>query len=179
MKITESIRQKLNERLSVPAEGKQTVIVKLQEVMKEIFALQIKGQTYHWNLRGPSFLEIHNAFSWTYRDMSYQLDRIAERIEAFGGMAYLDIMGIMSSEGFQPIRDRNSNLMLADLQDSHQKLADSMREVVKICETFSDVGTVNILSNQIEDNEKSSWKLKSYLENGTIENDNKLADSSY
>lgn len=183
-KLAESISKRLEERLAIPFEGKAVIAEKLQEILKEVFSIQIRGQAYHWNLRGSSFLEIHGAFSYVYKEMSYTLDRVAERIETLGSKAYLDLIGIVQSEELKPIDSRDSRAMIYDLQDAHQKLADSMREVVKVCETYSDIASANMLSQYIENNETQCWKLKSYLENGTIDNDTnanveKIAASGY
>ena len=54
----------------------------LRQVVADTYALI--GQTHicHWNVRGPSFFSLHNAFELQYYELFVAVDEIAERIRA-------------------------------------------------------------------------------------------------
>ena len=65
----------------------KSVVDALRLVVADSYALI--GQTHlcHWNVRGPSFFSLHQAFEEQYSELFQAVDEIAERIRAKGSLA--------------------------------------------------------------------------------------------
>jgi starvation-inducible DNA-binding protein len=65
----------------------QPLIDSLRLIVADTYA--VIGQTHlcHWNVRGPSFFSLHNAFEAQYNELFTAVDEVAERIRAKGALA--------------------------------------------------------------------------------------------
>jgi starvation-inducible DNA-binding protein len=50
--------------------------------------LQMQMKQAHWNVKGPSFIALHELFDKAYGEVEGYVDTIAERIVQFGGIAH-------------------------------------------------------------------------------------------
>ncbi len=50
--------------------------------------LQMQMKQAHWNVKGPSFIGLHELFDKAYNEAEGYVDLIAERIVQFGGIAH-------------------------------------------------------------------------------------------
>ena len=50
--------------------------------------LQMQMKQAHWNVKGPSFIALHELFDRAYEEVQGYVDLIAERIVQFGGIAH-------------------------------------------------------------------------------------------
>src|SRR3989338_6537847 len=71
--ITQSHRQELAKALGL--------------LLADTYALYLKTQNFHWNVKGARFPELHLMFETQYRELAEAVDRIAERIRALGYLA--------------------------------------------------------------------------------------------
>ena len=60
------------------------VIDILQNTLADEHVIYIKTRNYHWNIKGPSFLEIHRLLEEQYEVLVETIDQIAERIKKIG-----------------------------------------------------------------------------------------------
>ena len=65
--------------------------VELNRLMNQRLAtaidLQMQMKQAYWNVKGPSFLSLHELFDKAYEEVECYVDSIAERIVQFGGVA--------------------------------------------------------------------------------------------
>ena len=50
---------------------------RLGEVLLDSYALMLTTQVYHWNVEGPQFYSLHEAFEGQYRDLFEAVDELA------------------------------------------------------------------------------------------------------
>src|SRR4029450_8867139 len=70
------------------------VIEGLQTVLADSYQLMALTHLAHWNVEGPGFFQLHEAFEHQYEDLFHAIDDIAERVRALdsyaiGGLAKL------------------------------------------------------------------------------------------
>src|ERR1700679_1619831 len=56
----------------------------LSRFLSDTYALYLKTQNFHWNVRGPEFYSLHLLFEKQYEELAEAVDEIAERIRALG-----------------------------------------------------------------------------------------------
>ena len=59
----------------------------LAQVLADNYALYQKTHSYHWNVTGPRFRELHLMFEEQYNALWTATDELAERIRALGALA--------------------------------------------------------------------------------------------
>ncbi len=72
---------------TVPEKVRTQMISVLQERLADAIDLQSQTKQAHWNVKGPSFIALHELFDKIAEDSEEYVDLIAERIIQFGGIA--------------------------------------------------------------------------------------------
>ncbi len=74
-------------RNDMPNNVRKAVVELLQETLHDTIDLAGQAKQAHWNVKGPSFIALHELFDRIYEESSGHADMIAERIVALGGQA--------------------------------------------------------------------------------------------
>ena len=125
------------------------------------------GQTHlcHWNVRGPSFFSLHNAFEAQYNELFMAVDEIAERIRAKDALAPGGLSKLASMAGIEEIaEDTPANEMVQHLVKSNEKLLSDLKAARDTAREAEDSETEDLMISRIQVHEKTVWMLKSYLE---------------
>lgn len=140
------------------------VAAALAQVLADTAALQVKTQTYHWNVTGPQFHGLHIMFETQYNELFAAVDLLAERIRA---------LGVQVDGGFEafsrltkvsgPKAGADAPSMVKDLADSHRLVSNSAKAALDIAESAEDDVTVDMLTNRREEHGKSAWMLDASL----------------
>lgn len=64
-----------------------TIIGLLQGSLADSADLQLQAKTAHWNVKGPSFIALHELFDQAHAQTVAWTDEIAERLVMLGGVA--------------------------------------------------------------------------------------------
>ena len=59
----------------------------MNERLAELIDLQLQVKQAHWNVKGPSFIALHELFDSIYEVVTDFVDMVAERTVALGGTA--------------------------------------------------------------------------------------------
>ena len=136
----------------------------LKSVLADTYALMIKTHSYHWNVTGSHFFELHTVFEKQYNDLFSAADRIAERIRALGEYApggfkiFADLTLIDDGK-----EDLTAEEMLLNLIDDNRKVVIRAREAIEIASQYEDDTTANMLTERIEAHEKNIWMMHSFF----------------
>jgi starvation-inducible DNA-binding protein len=126
----------------------------------------IKLRKFHWNIKGPDFVEFHELFEEQYEAVAESIDEVAERISTLGGIAigtteeFSKLTQLKESAGKVP----TETAMLKELVADHETMIRSIREAIEKCdEEYGDVGTADFLTDLLRAHEKQAWKLRQYI----------------
>lgn len=139
------------------------VIPALRQVVADSYALL--GQTHlcHWNVRGPSFFSLHNAFEEQYTELFAAIDELAERIRALGALAPGGLQNLASMAGMQEItEDAGADEMVAHLIQSNEKLVGDLKRARDLAGESGDVETEDLMIARIQVHQKTIWMLQSF-----------------
>ena len=140
------------------------VIEALRQVVADSYALI--GQTHicHWNVRGPGFFSLHNAFEEQYSELFPAVDEIAERIRALGALAPGGLGNLAQMAGIGEIaEDASASDMVQHLQQINEKLVGTLSKARDLAAEAGDSQTEDLMIARIQVHEKTIWMLKSYL----------------
>ncbi|MDX1680644.1 MAG: DNA starvation/stationary phase protection protein [Akkermansiaceae bacterium] len=140
-------------------------IESLRLVVADTYALI--GQTHlcHWNVKGPSFFSLHNAFEEQYNELFAAVDEIAERIRALDALAPGGLRNLADLSGITEIaEDASATDMVAHLVKANEKLLKDLETCRDNAADEGDSETEDMMIARIQVHEKTVWMLKSYLE---------------
>ncbi len=143
----------------------QQVIEALRQVVADSYA--VLGQTHicHWNVRGPSFFSLHNAFEEQYTELFGAVDEIAERIRALGALAPGGLANLAKMAGMKEIKeDAGAKEMVAHLAEANRALVKDLEKARDLAGGSGDNETEDLMIARIQVHEKTIWMLDSFLE---------------
>lgn len=124
-----------------------------------------KVRTYHWNVEGPSFMELHKFYETQYTELVDIIDDVAERIRKIGHYAesrlkdILELTHLVEQQYTKDPKEQQKNLL-----DDHETIARYIREHIEEAEEkYKDVGTSDFLTGVLKEHEKWAWFLRAYL----------------
>src|SRR4030095_5083683 len=71
----------------IPEEKRAELIKLLNKRLSDVIDLQTQMKQAHWNVKGPSFIALHELFDKINEDVEGYADTVAERIVQLGGVA--------------------------------------------------------------------------------------------
>jgi len=86
MTATEKLQLNLTKN-DLPEGTRVDVIALLQEALVGALDLRMQAKQAHWNVKGPSFIALHELFDTAAAEAATYSDDIAERIVQLGGVA--------------------------------------------------------------------------------------------
>ncbi len=149
--------------LGLDANNRQAIIEILNTTLCDEGVLAAKTRCLYWNIKGPSFFQLHPLFAAQYQQLNDLSNEIAERARVLGGAAFGSLRSFLEHTrlGEQPEETLEVIHLLAD----HEIVIRFLREDAKRCaDELEDEGTVALLINAIRIHEKMAWVLRSFVE---------------
>jgi len=129
-------------------------------------AIDLQGQIKqaHWNVRGPTFIAVHELFDKVSDDVLAYIDLVAERAAALGGVA----------EGTVQVASANSFLVPYSLKIADEKqhlfavasalaaFGQSTREAIDLAAKFGDADTADIFTEISRGVDHQLWFIESH-----------------
>ena len=147
----------INEEKTIPT------VMELNTLLADYNLYYQKLRSFHWNVLGKNFFDLHNKFEELYNDAKIKIDEIAERILTLRHHPvskfsdYIKISSIKESSGL--LTDQE---MITDLLNDHKKILHQMSDVLEKAEIAKDEGTIDLIGAYIRELEKSSWMLNAW-----------------
>jgi len=144
--------------------SKADVINALRQVVADSYALL--GQTHicHWNVRGPSFFSLHEAFEAQYTELFTAVDEVAERIRALGALAPGGLSNLAKMAGMKEIKeDASAYEMVSHLSAANKTLVGNIEKARDLAAKSGDSETEDLMIARIQVHQKTIWMLDSFL----------------
>jgi starvation-inducible DNA-binding protein len=138
----------------------------LYTYLSDLHVLYIKTRNYHWNVKGDSFMEKHKLLEDQYGQLEEIIDETAERIRTLGGEVDAKMASFLKSARLKESGEvKNWKDMFNELLTDHETLCKSCRDDISNADKkFEDLGTADFFTSKLEEHEKITWFLRSYLE---------------
>jgi starvation-inducible DNA-binding protein len=149
--------------IGIDAKTRKKIAGSLEQVLADTYALYTKTHTYHWNIEGPRFSQLHLLFETEYNELWMALDAIAERIRSLGHFApALETVGEKSqikADAGSPAEDT----MLANLAAGNEAVVRSARAALKTAEEAGDQASADLMTQRVAVGEKAAWMLRAHI----------------
>lgn len=136
----------------------------LNLVLADSYSLMGLTHLAHWNVEGPDFFALHEAFQKQYENLFEAVDEVAERVRALdvyaiGGLSMLSrVAGIEEFKSPMPQKDYVAALIVV-----HEKVVDDATRTRDAAGETADLETQDLMIKRLQWHEKTLWMLKSYL----------------
>lgn len=137
----------------------------LSKLLADSYTLYLKTHYYHWNVKGPMFQTLHLMFETHYTELALAVDTIAERILALGVEApgtysqFKSLSSVQEDTSLPKAKDMIKNLVLA-----HEAVIKTACALFPKADEAGDEATADLLTQRIQLHEKTTWMLRSLLE---------------
>lgn len=156
----------MSANLGLAPDSLEGLIEILNDTLADQHVLYIKLRNYHWNVTGPTFLQLHQLFEDQYTQLEAAIDETAERVRYLGGnplgtlAEFVERSQLKEKPGDVPTAEK----MVANLLADHEAVVRKLRANVDVAtEQYDDQGTGDLLIGFMQAHEKMAWMLRATL----------------
>ncbi|WP_018479413.1 Dps family protein [Pontibacter roseus] len=137
---------------------------KLNELLANyhIYYQNLRG--FHWNIKGIHFFQLHAKYEELYNNALTKIDALAERILTIGQKPLHTFSDYVRASTIQEVSNLSGDR--ETVEATHQNLSVLVgleRDILSLAAEREDEGTVALISEDINENEKTLWMLKAFL----------------
>ena len=138
----------------------EELVNQLKVVLASTFAAKLKAQSYHWNVIGPDFPQLHDFFATIYEDYEGAVDPLAEHIRqldsfAPGTLGRMKELSVIMEDEKIPTAEK----MLSNLQVCNENLMNEVIKTYNMAEEQKDFALSNYLQDRITAHKKLNWMI--------------------
>ena len=152
--------------IGLKSNTKSAMIDLLNARLADAIDLALVTKQAHWNLKGPTFIAVHELLDTLRDDVDEHVDIIAERVAQLDGIALgtLQTVSKASKLAPYPTEIRKVSDHVGALVDRYAALSKSTREGIDTADEAGDADTADIFTAFSRSLDKNLWFLKSHLE---------------
>jgi starvation-inducible DNA-binding protein len=142
----------------------EELVEKLKVVLASTFAAKLKAHSYHWNVIGSDFPQLHEFFATIYEDYDGAIDPLAEHIRQLNAFAPQTLtrmkeLSVISEDEKIPTAEK----MLSNLLTCNENLMNVVVEAYEMAEEQKVYALSNFLQDRITAHSKLNWMIKASI----------------
>ena len=155
-------------RIDLSEHVRKGAVALLQARLSDALDLEAQTKQAHWNVKGKDFIQLHELFDKLHGIVEDQVDTLAERITALGGVA----------DGRVQTTAKKSQLYEYSLEtvagQDHLKVIASVlaefgktvRQNIDAAAELGDAGTADVFTEISREIDKQLWFIEAHLQGG-------------
>jgi len=149
----------------LPAVVRTRMVELLNARLADAIDLGTQAKQAHWNVKGPSFIALHELFDQLAEHIEDHVDTLAERITALGGTAYGTIAAVSRSTSLEPYPDdiREGLQHVAALSSAVGDFGAKARKGIDEAARAGDADTSDLFTGISRQVDKDLWFLEAHL----------------
>jgi starvation-inducible DNA-binding protein len=153
-------------RNDIPAKQRVKLCELLNTRLADAVDLSSQVKQAHWNVKGPGFIALHELFDKIHDGVEQQVDTLAERITALGGVATGTVAAVAraSSLGSYPLSITRGQDHLAALAKVLAAYGAGLRKAIGTSDKLGDEVTADLFTGMAGDNDKNLWLVEAHLQ---------------
>ena len=138
-----------------------------RKAMADTFFMYQKAHSYHWNVEGINFPQLHTFFGDLYAELFAAVDPFAEEIRAQNEYAPRNIEEMYNDKTVDCINSANgAKDMVSDLAKTNDQVIISLNILFKKLESMGEQGFMDFVASRLDAHKKHGWMLRSILKTG-------------
>jgi len=128
----------------------------------QIYYQNLRG--FHWNIQGKLFFELHAKFEELYTDSAVKIDEVAERILTVEGLPLHTFADYVENSTIAVSKNiHDGEVAVKTIAENLSELLDLEKEIKALAIEKGDGGTEDLMSDFIDEQEKTLWMMKAWL----------------
>lgn len=149
---------------SFPEKSRIQMIGILQQQLADAADLMLQAKQAHWNVKGPSFIALHELFDKIAEETADYVDLIAERIMQFGGEAEGTVRMVAKRSRLPeyPLKISQGREHVAALSQALANYGESARHAIDEADELDDKETADIFTEISRGVDKYLWFVEAH-----------------
>jgi starvation-inducible DNA-binding protein len=138
----------------------------LNQILADTMILYSLYKKHHWQMRGPTFEQLHLLLDKHAGEQLELIDTLAERVQMLGGVAIAEPRHVAEVTKIERAPDGVEEVpaMLARLLSAHETIITAVRAAIEQTAQNGDVGSNDLLvSGVLRTHEQQVWFLAEHL----------------
>ena len=148
----------------LPQQAREKLVEVLNSRLASAIDLQLQSKHAHWNVKGPSFIALHELFDQVATTATETVDELAERAVQLGGSASGTLQGVARDTKLRPYPAGivNGSDHVEALGHALSAFATQVREGIELADEYGDPATADLLTGMAEAIEKQLWFVEAH-----------------
>ncbi|HEY7234864.1 MAG TPA: DNA starvation/stationary phase protection protein Dps [Gemmatimonadaceae bacterium] len=158
---------------SLPADTRRQVCALLNQRLADCVDLETQCKQAHWNVKGPSFIALHELFDKVHEAVDEYADLIAERIVQLGGVAEgtARVAADRSTLIDYPLTIAGGDRHVAALSDALAEFGRTTRMGIDEMDDLHDADSADVLTEVSRGIDKWLWFVEAHQQRAPGEGD--------
>ena len=150
----------------LPLKKRTAIVQLLNEHLAELISLQLQTKQAHWNVKGPSFIALHELFDSVAGEVTDFVDTVAERITALGGIAEgtVGVVAQRSQLPAYPLKITSGRDHVDALSTAIATVGKGIRAAIDRADELGDADTADLFTGISRDLDKKLWFVEAHLQ---------------
>ena len=150
----------------LPAEKRASLAQLLNERLADLIDLGLQAKQAHWNVKGPTFIALHELFDSVAEETEEFVDDVAERIVALGGVAEgtVGVVGKRTKLPAYPVNITSGRDHVEALSTSLATVGKAVRAAIDRATELGDADTADLFTGVSRDIDKKLWFVEAHLQ---------------
>ena len=150
----------------ISAEKRTALAQLLNERLADLIDLQLQAKQAHWNVKGPTFIALHELFDSVSEETEEFVDTVAERIVALGGIAEgtLNAVGKRTKLPAYPVNITSGRDHVDALSTALAAVGKAVRAAIDRATELGDADTADLFTGVSRDIDKKLWFVEAHLQ---------------
>ena len=151
-------------RNDLPEEVRREMIGLLNQHLADAIDLAYQAKQAHWNVKGPSFIALHELFDEVVEEIEEHVDDLAERGVELGGTAYgtVRVAAARSRLAEYPLDISSGQEHVAALSGALASFGKAARAAIDSAAGSGDADTADLFTEISRGVDKLLWKVEAH-----------------
>jgi len=150
----------------LPEKVRRKVIALLNQHLADVLDLGLQAKQAHWNVKGPSFIALHELFDKVAEEVEEFADDIAERAVELGGIAHGTIQAVSKHSRLvaYPLNLASGKGHVAALSGALAAFGASARTAIDTATRLGDADTTDLFTGISRGVDKLLWMVEAHTQ---------------
>jgi starvation-inducible DNA-binding protein len=153
-----------NTKIDLPEDKREQIIDILNQRLADATDLKSQSKQAHWNVKGSSFIALHELFDEISTEVEKHVDEIAERVTALGGTALgtIRVAAQKSSLSEYPLEITDGTAHVDALSTALADFSKRVRQDIDTTDKMGDAVTADLFTNISKNIDKYLWFVEAH-----------------
>lgn len=153
-------------KIDIPENSRAALVGILNARLADAVDLSTQMKQAHWNVKGPSFIALHEMFDTIHAEILVHVDDIAERVVALGGTALGTAAVAVENSALPayPLEAKTGSDHVDAVSTALAVFAKGLREAIEASAEIGDADTEDLFTGISRAIDKNLWFVEAHAQ---------------